>query len=448
MSKKKLKIEDVFVSSGLPSYTYVNRSNGKFEEILSKGLRNCKVCIITGPSQTGKTTLYEEVLNKENKIPLLVNCDDSFDETEFWKQALEDVKFERIKEFNTSKKITASVGLKAKIELGWNWVAKAVGEVSLGLTGTYSENEVRERILSKPSPKHLIPILKELPFVLVIEDIHYLNLKTQKTVFQQWKKFHDSGVPIIIIGTTIQAIKIAKINKDLRGRTVHCDVSSWYFKDIQKIINQGFNALKVEIKPELLNWIAEESIGMPSITQEICLNLFDKKNIYEIDISNPIALDFKKTDIELCFHELARDNYGIVYNDNLVILQSGLNEQVQKYKSYRLLLLIFRLNPIQHSLNKVEVISRVKKAVERFKIDKLPTTNSILNSLKNLNKVQENIEINLLEWNERNKQLYILEPTFLFYLRWYSTDNRESSAFEYLLTFSIDEDIPLGIFGE
>lgn len=51
-----------------------------------------------------------------------------------------------------------------------------------------------ERIVSDPSPDHLISLLKKLPIILVVEDFHYLQDEVKAVIFQQWKTFVDNEV--------------------------------------------------------------------------------------------------------------------------------------------------------------------------------------------------------------------------------------------------------------
>ncbi|MFT6500446.1 MAG: hypothetical protein ACJASQ_000555 [Crocinitomicaceae bacterium] len=184
----KYLISEIFKTIGTPGVTYVKRNDGKFEFELTNSLSiPGTLCLLTGPSKTGKTTLYKKVISEFKKTPLTIRCNDKMTIEDVWRNALEDVNFDRITKQAEKGQIELSSQVKTSISAGWEWLGKIIGEISLGLKGTYSSETVRERVLSKPSPKHLIPILKELPYVLVVEDFHYLNDDTKKVYFNNGK---------------------------------------------------------------------------------------------------------------------------------------------------------------------------------------------------------------------------------------------------------------------
>ncbi len=66
MAKKEIKVADVFKTIGQPTVTYVERKKGYFENLLSDTIdSNVQLCLITGASKTGKTTLYKRVLEQK-----------------------------------------------------------------------------------------------------------------------------------------------------------------------------------------------------------------------------------------------------------------------------------------------------------------------------------------------------------------------------------------------
>ena len=202
-----INVRDVFKSLGQPTATYVERDNGKYEQNLSSALdAEGKLCLLTGPSKTGKTTLYTKVLLDKGLQTLIVRCDATVTAPEFWKRALERIDFGRLSSSQTSKseKVTGSGKIGGKI--GWAWLAGLLGEVSIGVDSSMGEVEIREKILSQPSPDHLIPVLKNLPIVLVVEDFHYLDAEAKRNIFQQWKVFVDNEVSVIVVGTTHHAV--------------------------------------------------------------------------------------------------------------------------------------------------------------------------------------------------------------------------------------------------
>lgn len=175
-SNTDMKVTDVFKVVGQPDVTYVERDSGAFERKLSgfldeKGL----VCLITGPSKTGKTTLYKEVCSKNDLIPLVVQCSHKKTCSEIWKKALEDVNFDRVKSISLKNSTKKSLEPELDFKLGWKWLAAVNTKIKMAVSSEVTEDKIRERILSEACPELLIPILKNTNYILVIEDFHYLS---------------------------------------------------------------------------------------------------------------------------------------------------------------------------------------------------------------------------------------------------------------------------------
>ena len=232
----------VFKTVGQPSITYVERGNGTLERDLNGSLNESgQLCLICGPSKTGKTTLYREVLRRRAEAPLTVRCDRSMTADEVWLKALEEVDFERVESRSKSVELKAGAEAEASGKLGWKWLA----EVSTRLKGIVSaskdDGEVRKRILASPGPDLLVPILLETTYRLVIEDFHYLPESEKVLLFEQWKRFTDSEISVIVLGTTHRAVDIANSNKDLVGRVSQINVGSWDASDLDKLPLRAFH---------------------------------------------------------------------------------------------------------------------------------------------------------------------------------------------------------------
>jgi hypothetical protein len=76
----------------------------------------------------------------------------------------------------------------------------------------------------------------------------------------------------------------------------------------------------------------------------------------------------------------------------------------------------FSLDPVIYKMKRHELCDRVARLP--FPASELPPEQSIRQSLKLIDQLQEKAGVELLEWVERDDALYIVEPTFLFYLRW------------------------------
>jgi len=409
------RVFDVFKVQGQPTITYVSRQNGYFEAKLSQALNSRgSVCVLTGPSKTGKTSLYSRILAERSIEALRVRCDGSLRASELWKKALEQVNFTRVAELQSDRTREISVGAKLGATLGWKWLAGMLGEVSAEGVASWTEAEARQRVLSDPGPEHLVPLLKQLPLLLVLEDFHYLDPKEQTTVFQQWKTFVDEEVSVLVVGTTHHAADLAHANKDLVGRVFQIDLTTWSDNDLSKIASEGFKYLNLDVAAETSKAIAAESVGLPIITQAVCLSLLLEAGITE---ARPqiTRVDWKRRDAYDALHRVALERFQ-AFESNYDRLIRGPRKRARKFDTYELILSTFTLDPLVFSLKREEIIERLKKLPLHG--DQVPPDGSLNSTFGALGSFQQRLGIEILEWSARDQRLYILEPAFLFYLRW------------------------------
>lgn len=381
---------------------------------LSNGLAaEGRLCLLTGPSKTGKTTLYRKVLSNEGLEPIVVRCDAGVTTQEFWKRALEAVDFERLG--LTQAGISGKVSSTGKVggKVGWTWLAALMGEASATVEGSMSDLQIREKILAEPSPHHLIPVLRNLPAVLVVEDFHYLDAEVKRNVFQQWKVFVDSEVLVIGVGTTHHASDLAEANKDLVGRISQIDLSTWDASDLAKIANQGFNHLRMNVPRTVSAAVADESAGLPIIVQDACFQMLADKDITEVRGSPRILLT--RGDVYGALHTVATTNYA-QFAATYRRLATGPRKRARRYNTYEIVLSLFAQGAPTFCLARDEIHDRLQAAP--LAEDERPTPASVNSMLGALAKFQESNGIELLEWSKTDRSLYILEPSFLFYLRW------------------------------
>lgn len=310
--------------------------------------------------------------------------------------------------------MSLSSTVEAGTEIGWTWLAKLTGSISATVGGNIEESKVREKILSSPSPQHLVPALKHLPITLVVEDFHYLTPDTQKTIFQSWKAFVDNQVTVIVVGTTHHAVDIANSNKDLVGRIAHIESTTWNPNDLSKIIEKGFDFLGIRKRSEVLNVVPKESAGLPIIVQQVCAQLIFNEIGFELPAKNP-KMGFSESDVREALNHVATRRYNTMktYYETLI---HGPRKRARKYDTYALILACFTIGDLKFSLSRYEIDDRLQK-LPIGKSD-IPPTASVNSTLGALEKFQKRRNIELLEWMPQTKTLYILELAFLFYLRW------------------------------
>lgn len=432
--KKTIPISSIFSGLGIPEYTYVAQENGLYERQLSQAINEKgTLCLITGSSKTGKSTLYNKVLGKKGYSPILLRCDATVDADEFWKRPLEAVDFSRLKEVKNTESAESAAHATIKGTIGWAWLAGLIGEVSLGIKGKREESEIREAILSKPSPSHLLPLLRNTNAILVVEDFHYLLDEVQKHIFQQWKTFTDGGVSIVVVGTTHHGVDLAYANSDLVGRIQQIDLKRWSQSDLAKIVTQGFDKLGIVCSPLVSNTISSESAGLPIITQQVCAQLFFDKEIAEVLSGQSLA--FTKKDAYDALHNVAITRYK-QFESWYTRLKTGPRMAARKYNTYELILSIFTLNPPKFELKRHEVDERISKLPIQKK--EIPPPASINSTLSALARFQARNGFELLEWSAKDQAIYVIEPAFLFYLRWREIQEESTNVWDSILKLLLD----------
>jgi hypothetical protein len=244
MASQILTVQEVFPAVGKPALTYIERDSGVNEQRLSAGLLNAgQICLLTGPSKTGKTSLYREVLPRIKRQELVIRCSGKLTAAEFWASALESLDFVRLSEVSNNWGLKLGAKIGANGEVGWSWLAKAMASIGFDVSASGDYAIKKEIVRSSLSAKHLIPLLKEMPIQLVVEDFHYLENEVKVEVFQQWKAFTDEGVSVLVVSTTHHSVDIARANPDLTGRTRLIDVVNGAKMISQKFLRRDFEFL-------------------------------------------------------------------------------------------------------------------------------------------------------------------------------------------------------------
>ena len=282
------------------------------------------------------------------------------------------------------------------------------------------EVQIRDKILATACADHLIPIMKNLPVVFVVEDFHYLHPTVKMTIFQQWKTFIDNEVSVIVVGTTHHAVDLAYANRDLVGRIAQIDLSNWSQPDLEKIAIQGFNVLKLKVSEVITSVISKEAAGLPIIVQEACSELLLARGIREI-LPGEMQVSFQRKDVYTALHNVAKNHYSqfeAIYQ-RLII---GPRKKARKYDTYEIVMATFAQDPLTFCLKRHELDERLRELA--IPDSKRPPVTSVDGTLRALGGFQKRNGIDLLEWSEVEHCLYILEPAFLFYLRWREQRNK------------------------
>lgn len=388
-----LKAENIFKPGAFPEYTYVSRNYENtgisYELRLKQALRTagCLTSII-GPSKMGKTILCEQVIGLDNIVE--VSGADFNENTDFW--AI----------------IAAKVGLPY------------MGEITTERASTEGKSEERDSksekyILSKDK---IIRYYIENNKILVIDDFHYASMEMQMKMAQQLKDAIRRELKVVVVSLPHRADDAIRQNADLSGRLSLINIETWKEEDLKKIAIKGFDKLEIKITDNIAEKLAVECLTSPQLMQYICLSICT------------LLEDEKKQEVndEILEKAYRFTTINFNYADVVSVLIKGPNPRGQQRKLYRtvdgkeldlygIIVESLAKNPPMTELDFESFYNRIFNVIEendRLKLEK-QTVRNHLNHLQELLEGKEEI-YRAIEW--KDGKVYVLDPLFLFYLRW------------------------------
>lgn len=388
-----LKAENIFKPGAFPEYTYVSRNYENtgisYELRLKQALRTagCLTSII-GPSKMGKTILCEQVIGLDNIVE--VSGADFNENTDFW--AI----------------IAAKVGLLY------------MGEITTERASTEGKSEERDSksekyILSKDK---IIRYYIENNKILVIDDFHYASMEMQMKMAQQLKDAIRRELKVVVVSLPHRADDAIRQNADLSGRLSLINIETWKEEDLKKIAIKGFDKLEIKIADNIAEKLAIECLTSPQLMQYICLSICT------------LLEDEKKQEVndEILEKAYRFTTINFNYADVVSVLVKGPNPRGQQRKLYRtvdgkeldlygIIVESLAKNPPMTELDFESFYNRIFNVIEendRLKLEK-QTVRNHLNHLQELLEGKEEI-YRAIEW--KDGKVYVLDPLFLFYLRW------------------------------
>lgn len=393
----KLQSYDVFKPGSFPEYTYISRVSTElmftYEFRLKQALSTPGyLTSIIGPSKTGKTVLCEKVIGIDNIVSLTGS--DFKSSIDFWEV------------------VARKIGLAVEGEYSRVNTSREI--INNENTQTRSTSS-RDRYIS--SKDTIIDYFKDNGLVLVLDDFHYATEELQFDIAYQLKDAIRKELKAIVISLPHRADDAIRKNADLSGRLSLINIDPWKKEELEEIATTGFRALGIKITKVFAENVAIESLTSPQLMQSICLNLCLISKVDETGKLNTslLAKSYKFTTINLPYKEV------------MAKIKAGPPTRGQKRKTYKIngeefldiygiILRAIALDPPLISITLDEIKYRVDELLEDTdeKIDKT----KLKVSLQKTQEIITNSEgiYQVFEW--KDNRIYILEPLFLFYMRW------------------------------
>ncbi len=393
----RLKSEEVFKPGLFPEYTYISRMSSEvmfsYEFRLEQALKTPGyLTSIIGPSKTGKTVLCEKVIGINNIVS--ITGSDFKKSMDFWSI------------------LAIKVGLSIEVEYSNISTSREdIDNKNIRIKGSTS----REKYISNKDL--VIDYFKSNNLVLVLDDFHYASEELQFDIAYQLKDAIRKEFKAIVISLPHRADDAIRKNADLSGRLNLINIEPWKKEELKEIAVIGFNELGVGIEDSVAERIAIESLTSPQLMQSICLNL---SLLSKIDETN-------KLDTSLIEASYRFTTVNLPYKEVVNKLQAGPSTRGQKRKKYKttdgeeldvygIVLKAIALDPPLISITIDQLKERVDSLIESAndKLDK----NKLKITLQAIQDIMTNSAAiyQVFEW--KDDQIYILEPLFLFYIRW------------------------------
>lgn len=398
---RDFRSSEVFKPGTFPEHTYVSRLSAEsaytYEFRLEQALNTAGfLTSIIGPSKTGKTVLCEKVIGIQNIVSLTGN------------------------DFTTKESFWITVAKKAGLSVEGEQIQyKTIeGEPIKGTTESKSSS-LSERYLTNKD--QVIEYFREQNLVLILDDFHYAPVELQYEMSYQLKDAIRKELKAIVISLPHRADDAIRKNPDLSGRLNLINIEPWQIPSLKEIAIKGFKMLGVTIDNDLASNLAKESLTSPQLMQSICLNLAMILNLDQTDeiqeITDRSLLEqaYKVTTLNLPYSDVAkrlkagpptrgqiRKTFGLVNGDKCDI--------------YDLLLRAIAVDPPSISIS----LDDLKRRVDFLLGDTAskPDRNKIKKSIEQVQVIIENSDpmTKVFEW--KDNEIYILDPLFLFDLRW------------------------------
>lgn len=387
-----LRAEDVFRPGAFPEYTYISRKSAvsdlSYEFRLMQAIKvSGFLTSLVGPSKMGKTILCEKVIGFEHIVE--ISGADLEEETDFWKL------------------VSAKAGLAYE------------GQFSSEKTIVSTSDRYTKKETFSLTKDKIIGYYKENDLVLVIDDFHYAPEEKRLQVAQQLKDAIRRGFKAIVVSLPHRADEAIRQNADLSGRLSLINMEPWKVDDLKEIAKLGFNKLGLSIQEPVAVQIAVESLSSPQLMQYICLNICTI-----LEMSGDKRGEIRQDILETAYrYTTANFEYG----DVVSLMKKGPNtrgktrntfqtKDGQVLDMYGLIVKSIAENPPIMKLDFEEMKERIYRLIRDD--NKKPAPQAIKESLAKLKELlyeREDI-FKVLDW--KDGVLYILDPLFLFYLRW------------------------------
>lgn len=434
----------VFVPGSYPQHSYVRRTflNKRtreevdpeaqiFEALNQPGM----IAQVVGPSKSGKTRAVENCVGTAKLVTIAGS--QITQESTLWSVVI--------------RQLNAPIAAESGRSSGTTWGAEAAINASAGIPFVSLEadasaslersTEAEETLNFEADPFHgAIQTLKRQGKVLFLDDFHTIPQESQPHVAAQLKAAAQFGVKICLAEVPHHSDSTISALPDLTGRVQKIEFQYWNEDDLKKIGQVGFEKLNVTVSPAALDAFAMEAAGSPQLMQMICLNAAGFAKIEERLLA-PTSQQFEMHEIRSI---LLRAHATVDRERIFTILDQGPDERgnprnrypirvLETGDNYEIALAAISLSPPRTSLTWNNGTDSISRRIDLVCIDSnnKPQKGQVTRALEQMQALAERHMPRqpILEW-DTSTGLQILDPYFLFHLRWSEKYERMRTEFE------------------
>ena len=411
----RLPPEKVFTPGKFPEFTYVDRQDAEYEvRLLRYAVADGILPSVLGPSKSGKTVLAEKVLGKRW---LRVSGSEIDEPATLWHHVLRElnVPLEQSRTSSSGRETSAEVGIEA--EAGLPLFAKGGANATGGLTAT-SNTEKSDRYVQAGMRKAVEALIAD-GRILVVDDFHYVPENAKRDLARQLKEALTLGLQVVVMAVPHRSDDPIRSNPDLRGRVASIDMGYWEVPSLMEIGRLGFPKVGINLDDDSIRCLAVEALRSPLLMQALCL-----ETAYLVESAGNFDGRLSSTAIQRIASRAADlTDASTAYQ----MLSSGPKRHGKERTSfplagggtadnYELILRAVAMDPPMSSLPYEEIRHRVASLTAGDP----PPMDRITRSLGYMQDIvdEELSSDRVISWDEQKRVLDIVDPHFLFFLRW------------------------------
>lgn len=412
-------LKEVFVPGGMPSYTYQGRDDLNLEGSLRTALQRVRKFIaVAGPTKSGKTVLTRKVIPPSESI--WIEGAHISDIEGFWNGVLAATGIAS----PTSKSSTQTTDDTSELELTAGFKPAGIGaEGKTKETTKQSAGHTLVSSLQTSKAQSAIAGLLKINKSLVIDDFHYITPEIQTAIIRGLKQAVFDGLSVVLILIPHRMHQAASAEMDVDGRTHTIRIPDWQDKELFAIAEIGMRELAVRIHATTIETMVRESFRSPHLMQDFCSLICADCNIWETN-KGPLKTVVFTNGAEDFFKRFSKT----LSPETFRALQRGPERTNRIERSLKAGGSCDTYEAILLALQKLDVMNPIRWIALRQSLQDIlvdtPEQHEVTRVLEKMDEIAKSRNGEpVIDYVKEQRELYLVDPFFRFYLRWVDVQN-------------------------